>query len=66
MCIDLPNGKQATKINYRNRVNQDGASAQEESGAGTTDFADVEKLPDEICMLWREENKQKPVPEKSE
>lgn len=26
----------------------------------------MEKLPDEICMLWREENKQKPVPEKSE
>lgn len=47
MCIDLPNGKQATKINYINRVNQEGASARKRSGAGTTDFADVEKLQDQ-------------------
>ena len=46
MCIDLPNGKQATKINYIriNRVHQEGESARGESGASTTDCADMEKL----------------------
>lgn len=46
MCIDLPNGKQATKINYIsvNRVDWEGGNAQEESGASTTDCADMEKL----------------------
>jgi len=34
MCIDLPNGKQATKVNYIsiNRVDQEGGSAREEPG----------------------------------
>ena len=46
MCIDLPDGKQATKINYIriNRVHQEGESARGESGASTTDCADMEKL----------------------
>ena len=46
MCIDLPNGKQATKINYIsiNRVDQEGGNAQEEPGASTTDCANMETL----------------------
>lgn len=42
MCIDLPNGKQASKINYIELIRKE--PVHEESGAGATDFADIEKL----------------------